>query len=119
GWRARRGGGHGACTPQHLCLDDPHLSQGGAPRPMPGCGTCHAGHSLNDTRPGTTCRIRRLCGCGAVRQRLLDLGMQPDREITVIRAAPLRDPIEVRVGDTFIVLRRREAAQVEVEIEHA
>lgn len=73
------------------------------------------GHSLNEAAPGTTCRILRLMGCGPVRQRLLDLGFRPCREVTVVRNAPLNDPIELRVGDSFIVLRRREAAQVEVE----
>ncbi|MEX5726751.1 ferrous iron transport protein A [Rhodovulum iodosum] len=79
------------------------------------CAACPVVPSLNDTAPGQTCRIRRLCGCGPVRQRLLDLGLQPCREVTVIRSAPLRDPIELRVGDSFIVLRRREAAQVEID----
>lgn len=78
------------------------------------CAACPQTPSLNDTAPGETCRIRRLCGGGPVRQRLLELGLQPSREVTVIRAAPLRDPIELRVGDSFIVLRRREAATVEV-----
>jgi ferrous iron transport protein A len=54
-------------------------------------------------------------GCGPVRQRLLDLGIRPCREVTVVRAAPLLDPIELKVGDSYIVLRRQEAAQVEVE----
>jgi len=54
-------------------------------------------------------------GRGPVRQRLLDLGIRPEREVTVLRAAPLLDPIELRVGDSFIVIRRREAAQIEVE----
>lgn len=79
------------------------------------CAACPAGESLNDCTPGTTCRIRRLMGCGAIRQRLLDLGIRPAREVTVLRCAPLRDPIELRVGDSFIVLRRHEAAQIEVE----
>ncbi|ARE40630.1 hypothetical protein RGUI_2489 [Rhodovulum sp. P5] len=79
------------------------------------CAVCPQGGSLNDCAPGTTCRIRRLMGCGAVRQRLLDLGIRPYREVTVLRAAPLRDPIELRVGDSFIVLRRHEAAQIEVD----
>ncbi|PTN01826.1 ferrous iron transport protein A [Rhodovulum imhoffii] len=78
------------------------------------CAAC-PGRSLNDTAPGTTCRISRLLGCGPIRQRLMDLGLHPSREVTVIRSAPLRDPIELQVGDTFIILRRREAAQVEVE----
>lgn len=79
------------------------------------CAACPLDNSLNDCAPGTTCRIRRLMGCGAVRQRLLDLGIRPEREVTVVRNAPLNDPIELRVGDSFIVLRRREAAQIEVE----
>ncbi|GAA0311141.1 FeoA family protein [Rhodovulum strictum] len=80
-----------------------------------GCRACWDGCSLDALAPGTTCRIRRLMGCGPVRQRLLDLGIRPEREVTVVRAAPLLDPIELRVGDSFIVIRRREAAQIEVE----
>ncbi|TCP58413.1 ferrous iron transport protein A [Rhodovulum bhavnagarense] len=79
------------------------------------CAACTVADSLNDCAPGTTCRILRLMGCGAIRQRLLDLGIRPAREVTVVRNAPLNDPIELRVGDSFIVLRRREAAQIEVE----
>lgn len=79
------------------------------------CAVCPGASSLNDCTPGTTCRIRRLMGCGAIRQRLLDLGIRPDREVTVLRAAPLLDPIELQVGDSYIVLRRREAAQIEVD----
>ncbi|RYH11410.1 ferrous iron transport protein A [Tropicimonas sp. IMCC6043] len=70
--------------------------------------------SLCDILPGASCRICRLHGHGPVRQRLLDLGFQPGREITVLRRAPLNDPIELRLGDSFIVLRRREAAHIEV-----
>ncbi|MGC9420033.1 MAG: FeoA family protein [Rhodovulum sp.] len=79
------------------------------------CAACPVGCSLNEAAPGTTCRVLRLMGCGPVRQRLLDLGIRPFREVTVVRNAPLNDPIELRVGDSFIVLRRREAAQIEVE----
>lgn len=79
------------------------------------CAACPAANSLNDAAPGTTCRILRLMGCGAVRQRLLDLGIRPAREVTVLRNAPLNDPIELQVGDSYIVIRRREAAQIEVE----
>ena len=78
-----------------------------------GAGSCHC--CLDAISPGNTCTIRCLRGCGPVRQRLLDLGFQPGREIRVVRNAPLRDPIELQLGDTFIVLRRREAAQIEVQ----
>jgi len=73
-----------------------------------------AGGGADDCPPGTTCRILRLMGCGAVRQRLLDLGIRPEREVTVLRNAPLNDPIELMVGDSYIVIRRREAAQIEI-----
>lgn len=84
-----------------------------------GCdGNCAAccGDTLSEIAPGGRCSIRRLNGCGPTRQRLLDLGFQPGREVTVLRNAPLRDPIEVRVGDTFVALRRAEAAHVRVEV---
>lgn len=70
--------------------------------------------TLNDVEPGTDITIVRLYGHGPVRQRLLDLGFQPGRVVTMLRNAPLRDPIEVQVGDTFIALRRQEAAHVHV-----
>ncbi|MBN2629292.1 MAG: ferrous iron transport protein A, partial [Rhodobacteraceae bacterium] len=79
-----------------------------------GCAAGQGGYSLAEVAPGSTCRIRRLNGCGPIRQRLLDLGIRPDREVTVVRVAPLLDPIELKVGDSYIVLRRNEAAQVEI-----
>ena len=71
--------------------------------------------SLNDLAPGDACRIQCLRGGGGIRQRLLDAGILPGAEATVIRAAPLRDPIEIRIGEMFVTLRRREAAMVGVE----
>ncbi len=70
---------------------------------------------LNLARLGATCRVVSVRGGQAIRQRLIDLGLHPGREITVLRNAPLNDPIEVKVGDSYIAVRRREAAEVEVE----
>ena len=77
-------------------------------------GKLSAAPSLNDMAPGTTCRIKRLLGQGAIRQRLLDMGFVPGAEVAVIRSAPLRDPIEVRIGGSFVTVRREEAARIEV-----
>lgn len=111
GW-GRRGKGHG----HHGRGHGPGAGMGrGAHRGHCACAACPIANSLNEAAPGTTCRILRLAGRGAVRQRLLDLGIRPEREVTVVRNAPLNDPIEVRVGDSYIVIRRREAAQIEVE----
>ncbi|MDQ2083133.1 FeoA family protein [Xanthobacteraceae bacterium Astr-EGSB] len=70
--------------------------------------------SLDDLRPGETGRVVTLHGGGAVRRRLLDMGIVPGAEVEVVRNAPLRDPIEIRVGNSFIVLRRGEAARIEI-----
>lgn len=70
---------------------------------------------LADVAPGTCCRIRRHRGRGPVRQRLLDLGFVPTATVCVLRKATLGDPIELLVADTFITLRKDEAAQIEVD----
>lgn len=71
--------------------------------------------TLSDVPPGTDRTIHRLYGHGPARQRLLDLGFQPGRTVRVLRNAPLNDPVEVQLGDTFIALRRHEAERVEVD----
>jgi ferrous iron transport protein A len=53
-------------------------------------------------------------GAGRTLQRLLELGIVEGRAVRVIRVAPLGDPIEVRLGDALLSLRRSEAASVEV-----
>ena len=70
---------------------------------------------LVDVPPGACCRIRRHRGRGPVRQRLLDLGFVPSATVCVLRKATLGDPIELLVDDTFITLRKNEAAQIEVD----
>jgi ferrous iron transport protein A len=71
--------------------------------------------SLNFAALGVICRVVRMKGDRAVRQRLLDLGLQPGCEVIVLRNAPLNDPIELKVGDSYIAIRRQEAEGVEVE----
>ena len=69
-----------------------------------------------------TCERRGRCRCrilkhharGAVRQRLLDLGLIPDTVVEVLRVATLGDPIEIKVGDSYLTLRKSEADQIEI-----
>ena len=63
---------------------------------------------------GQQCRVHALGGSGLMRRRLMDLGVMPDAHITLLRAAPLNDPIEIRVGNAFVSLRRSEAALIDV-----
>lgn len=70
--------------------------------------------SLDEIAPGSRCRVVRLRARGKIRQRLMDLGFVPSATITVVRRAPLNDPIEIRLGDDLVSLRREEAAAIEV-----
>jgi ferrous iron transport protein A len=70
--------------------------------------------ALSQVMRGCRCRIRRHRARGAVRQRLLDMGFIPNAEVKVLRVATLGDPIEVKVGDSFITLRKHEADQIEI-----
>lgn len=72
---------------------------------------------LGDVKPGKMARIRCHHSCGAIRQRLLDLGFVPDSEVNVIRLAPLGDPIQCKIADYNVTLRRSEASLIEVEYE--
>lgn len=80
-----------------------------------GQGDRHAQRQvLTEVSKGCRCRVRRHNACGAIRQRLLDLGLIPDAEVEMIRCATLGDPLELRVGGYFVALRRQEADLIEV-----
>lgn len=82
--------------------------------PPPGCGPNRPG-SLNDRPSGCRCRVRSVGGAAEVRQRLLDLGLLPNAQVAVVRSAPLNDPIQIRLDDDNISIRRSEAALIEVD----
>lgn len=113
--QGRHGAGNAAGLPSQgesplddasRCCDD-----AGAP------ASCLArGLTLRHAPRGCRCRIKRHHACGAVRQRLLDLGFLPNAEVEVIRVATLGDPIEVRVGSYFVALRKEEADRIDVEV---
>jgi len=70
--------------------------------------------TLNDTLPNQTVVVHRHHATGMVRQRLMDLGIMPKAVITMVRSAPLGDPIEIRIDNSHVSLRRAEAAGIEV-----
>lgn len=81
---------------------------------LPDTTVCPA-RTLDDLEPGARFRVRCLKGGGGIRQRLLDAGILPGAEAIVLRTAPLHDPIEIRIGDTFVTLRRTEALMVGID----
>jgi DtxR family Mn-dependent transcriptional regulator len=72
--------------------------------------------TLDRVPPGVTVRILRVGRAGAIRRRLLDMGLHPGTEVRVARLAPLGDPVEIHLMDYHLSLRRTEAAGIEVEV---
>jgi ferrous iron transport protein A len=72
--------------------------------------------TLDQLRPGSKCRIKRLSVRDKLGQRLLDMGVYPGMQMTVVRNAPLEDPMEVSLEGFFVSLRHEEARFVEVEL---
>ena len=69
---------------------------------------------LNHVKIGTKVRVVRVHGEGALRQRILDMGVTKNAEITVRKMAPFGDPLEVTVRGFQLSLRKAEAASIEV-----
>jgi len=70
---------------------------------------------LDELRAGTRARIASITGDAALVQRLMELGVLEGEEVEVIGFAPLGDPLEVRLADTRLSLRRQEAAGIAVD----
>lgn len=70
---------------------------------------------LNQVKIGNTVRVVKVHGEGALRQRILDMGVTKGAEIKVQKMAPFGDPLEVTVRGFQLSLRKAEAANVEVE----
>ena len=72
--------------------------------------------SLDQLRVGQRARIQVLSGIDSLLQRLMEMGLLEGEEIEVLAIAPLGDPVEIRVRDYRLSLRRREAASVAVSL---
>lgn len=72
---------------------------------------------LNELKIGQTARITSVGGEGSLRQHLLDMGMIPGAEVTLIKYAPMGDPMELRIHDYELTLRLAEAKEIEVKDE--
>jgi Fe2+ transport system protein FeoA len=72
------------------------------------------GTPLGRLQPGERGVITRLEGDPSVVRRLMELGLVPGTEVEVVRFAPLRDPVELRVRGVHLSIRRSEAARIHV-----
>ena len=71
--------------------------------------------TLKDVKIGATAKVVKLHGEGAIKHRIMDMGITRGVEIYVRKVAPLGDPIEMRVRGYELSLRKEDAEMIEVE----
>ncbi len=72
--------------------------------------------SLDRLRVGARARVLAVNGEGAVTRRLMEMGVIPGAPVRIVKCAPLGDPLEVRVRNYHLALRRNEAQNISVVI---
>ena len=70
--------------------------------------------TLNNLEIGKKAAITKVGGEGALRLRLLDMGIIPKTEVSVYKVAPLGDPIEIHLRGYSLTIRKDDAEQIEV-----
>ena len=71
--------------------------------------------TLRETKIGETVKVVKLHGEGAVKRRIMDMGITKGTEIYVRKVAPLGDPVELTVRGYELSLRKADAEMIEVE----
>ncbi|MDE7289210.1 MAG: ferrous iron transport protein A [Oscillospiraceae bacterium] len=70
--------------------------------------------TLKNAKIGDTVTVKKLCGEGAVKRRIMDMGITKGAEIYVRKVAPLGDPIEITVRGYELSLRKADAEMIEI-----
>ena len=71
--------------------------------------------TLRDVKVGDTARVVKLHGEGALKRRIMDMGITKGVELYVRKVAPLGDPIEITVRGYELSIRKADAEMIEVE----
>ena len=71
--------------------------------------------TLREVKPGETIKVVKLNGEGAVKRRIMDMGITKGVEIFVRKVAPLGDPVEITVRGYELSVRKADAEMVEVK----
>ena len=70
--------------------------------------------TIADLKPGQSARVSQVGGEGALRQHFLDMGVIPGASLTMVKLAPMGDPMELRIHGYELTLRLADAARIEV-----
>lgn len=71
--------------------------------------------TLRDAKIGDTVKVVRLHGEGAVKRRIMDMGITKGVEVYIRKVAPLGDPVEVKVRNYELSIRKADAEMIEIE----
>lgn len=71
--------------------------------------------TLKEVKVGETVKVVKLCGEGAVKRRIMDMGITKGVELYIRKVAPLGDPVEITVRGYELSLRKADAEMIEVE----
>ena len=71
--------------------------------------------TLKDMKIGVACRVVKLHGEGALKRRVMDMGITKGTELKIRKVAPLGDPLELTVRGYELSLRKSDAEMIEVE----
>lgn len=71
--------------------------------------------TLKMVKPGETVKVVKINGEGAVKRRIMDMGITKGAQLAVRKVAPLGDPVEVTVRGYELSLRKEDAGMIEVE----
>ncbi len=72
--------------------------------------------NLREIKVGQTCTVKKIHGEGAVKRRIMDMGLTKGVEVYVRKVAPLGDPMELTVRGYELSIRKADAEMVEVEM---
>ena len=73
--------------------------------------------TLRNAKVGQTVKVVKLNGEGAVKRRLMDMGLTRGTEVYIRKVAPLGDPVEVTVRNYELSIRKADAEMIEIEAE--
>ena len=71
--------------------------------------------TLKEVCPGERVTVRKITCTGAIKKKLMDMGLTKHAEVQVRKVAPLGDPIELNVRGYELSIRKADAATIEVE----
>ena len=72
-------------------------------------------NTLNQVKPGDSCKVVNIGGNNILKNRLLCMGVTPGTVVEVVKVAPLGDPMELKIREYSLTIRKKEASSIFIE----